>query len=150
MRSARKTTMTTKPKDNDMALEGGPPRLENTYQVTGEERSASRSRTSYDEGHRSKPIISLWPDVGGDEKRPLSCKTIMKIETWNIRSMYEGKLDLVKQEMKRNKVELLGISELRWTGKGHFESDEYKVYYSGQETDAMEWLSSVIKELQLL
>ena len=53
--------------------------------------------------------------------------------TWNVRSMNQGKLEVVKQEMERVNVDVLGISELKWTGMGEFNSDDYYIYYCGQE-----------------
>ena len=47
--------------------------------------------------------------------------------------MNRGKLEVVKQEMARVNVNILGISELRWTGMGEFNSDDHYIYYSGQE-----------------
>ena len=55
------------------------------------------------------------------------------IGTWNVRSMNWGKLQLVKQEMARVNIDTLGISELKWTRKGEFNSDDHCIYYSGQE-----------------
>ena len=54
--------------------------------------------------------------------------------TWNVRSMNQGKLEVVKQEMARVSVDILGISELKWTGKGEFNSDDHYIYYCGQES----------------
>ena len=54
--------------------------------------------------------------------------------TWNVRSMNQGKLELVKQEMERVNVDILGISELKWTGMGEFNSDDHYSYYCGQES----------------
>ena len=51
------------------------------------------------------------------------------IGTWNIRSMNEGKLEVVKQVMTRVNINILGISELRWTGMGEFNSDDHYFYY---------------------
>ena len=48
--------------------------------------------------------------------------------------MNQGKLDVVKQEMARVNVNILGISELEWTGKGAFNSDDHYIYYCGQES----------------
>ena len=48
-----------------------------------------------------------------------------------MRTMNQGKVDIMKREMERTGVELMGISEMRWTGMGHFMSDEYEVYYCG-------------------
>ena len=53
------------------------------------------------------------------------------IGTWNIRSMNQRKLEVVRQEMARLKVDILGISELRWTGMGEFNSDDHYIYYCG-------------------
>ena len=54
--------------------------------------------------------------------------------TWNVRSMNQGKLEVVKQEMARVNVNILGISKLKWTGMGEFNSDDHYVYYCGQES----------------
>ena len=53
--------------------------------------------------------------------------------TWNVRFMNQGKLEVVKQEMARVNVNGLGISELKWTGMGEFNSDDQYIYYCGQE-----------------
>ena len=55
------------------------------------------------------------------------------IETWNVRSMNQGKLEVVKQEMARVNISILGISELKWTGMGDFNSDNHYIYHCGQE-----------------
>ena len=60
------------------------------------------------------------------------CKEQYCIGTWNVRSMNQGKLEVVKQEMKRVNVDILGISELKWTGMGEFNSDDHYIYYCGQ------------------
>ena len=56
------------------------------------------------------------------------------IGTWNVRSMNQGILEVVKQEMPRVNVNILGISELKWTGMGEFNSDDHYIYYCGQES----------------
>ena len=48
--------------------------------------------------------------------------------------MKQGKLEVVKQEMTRVNVDILGISKLKWTGMGEFNSDDHYIYYSGQES----------------
>ena len=55
------------------------------------------------------------------------------IGTWNLRSVNQGKLEVVKQEMTRVNIDVLGISELRWTRMGEFNSDDHYIYYCGQE-----------------
>ena len=62
------------------------------------------------------------------------CKGQYCIGTWNVRSMNQGKLEVVKQEMARVNVDIFGISKLKWTGMGEFNSDDHYIYYSGQES----------------
>ena len=54
--------------------------------------------------------------------------------TWNVRSMNQGKLEVVKQEMARVNVDILEISKLKWTGMGEFNSNDHYIYYCGQES----------------
>ena len=49
--------------------------------------------------------------------------------------MNQGKLEVVKQEMARVNIKILGISELKWTGMGEFNSDDHSIYYCGQESN---------------
>ena len=53
---------------------------------------------------------------------------------WNVRSMNQGKLEVVKQEMARVNIDILGLSELKWTRMGEFKSDDHYIYYCGQES----------------
>ena len=57
-------------------------------------------------------------NVPGGKSKVRCCKEQYCIETWNVRSMNQGKLDVVKQEMARVNIDILGISELKWTGMG--------------------------------
>ena len=56
------------------------------------------------------------------------------IGIWNVRSMNQGQLEVVKQEMARVNVNILGISKLKWTAMGEFNSDDHYIYYYGQES----------------
>ena len=56
------------------------------------------------------------------------------IGIWNVRSMNQGQLEVVKQEMARVNVNILGISKLKWTAMGEFNSDDHYIYYCGQES----------------
>ena len=56
------------------------------------------------------------------------------IGNWNVRSMNQGKLEVVKQEMARVNIDILGISKLKWTRMGEFNSDDHYIYYCGQES----------------
>ena len=73
-------------------------------------------------------------DVTSDKSKVRYCKEQYCIGTWNVRSMNQGKLEVVKQEMVRGNVEILGISELKWTGMGEFKSDDHYIYYCRQES----------------
>ena len=56
------------------------------------------------------------------------------LRTWNVKLMNQGKSDVVKQEMARVNVDILGVSELKWTGVGEFNSDDHYIYFCGQES----------------
>ena len=71
-------------------------------------------------------------DETGDRMKVQCCKVQYCIATWNVRSMNQGTLETVKQEMARVNVDILGISELKWTGIGEFNSGDYYIYYCGQ------------------
>ena len=72
-------------------------------------------------------------DVTGDGSK-VRCYKEYCIGTWNIRSMNQGKLEVVEQEIARVNIDILGISKLKWTGLGEFNSDDHYVYYCGQES----------------
>ena len=67
-------------------------------------------------------------DVTGDRSKVRCCKEHYCIGTWNVRSLNRGKLEVVKQEMARVNIYILGISELKWTGMGEFNSDDHNIY----------------------
>ena len=73
-------------------------------------------------------------DVTGDRSKVQCCKEQYCIGTWNVSFMNQGKLEVVKQEMARVNVDILGISELKWTGMGAFNSDDHYIYYCRQES----------------
>ena len=79
---------------------------------------------------KQHPVV----DVTGDRSKVRYYKEQYRIGTWNVRSMYQGKLKVVKQEMARVNVNILGISELRWNGMGEFNSDDHYIYYCSQES----------------
>ena len=79
---------------------------------------------------KQHPIV----DVTGDGGKVRCCREQYCIGTSNVRSMSQGKLEVVKQEMARVNVDILGISELKWTGMGELNSDDHYIYYCGQES----------------
>ena len=82
---------------------------------------------------QSKNNTQLWVYFC-DRSKVRCCKEQYCIGTWNVKSMYQGKLEMVKQEMARVNIDILGISELKWTGMGEFDSDDHYIYYCGQES----------------
>ena len=72
-------------------------------------------------------------DVTGDTSKVRCCKEQYCIGTWNVWSMNQGKLEVVKQEMARVNVDILGISKLKWTGMDEFNLDDHYIYCCGQE-----------------
>ena len=60
--------------------------------------------------------------------------------------MYQGKLEMVKQEMASMNIDILGISELKWTGMGKFNSDDHYIYYCGQESLRRNGVAIITKE----
>ena len=73
-------------------------------------------------------------DVTGDGRKAQCCKEQYCIGTWNVRSMNQGKLEVVQQEMPRVNIDILGISGLKWTEMGKFNSDDQYIYDCGQES----------------
>ena len=68
-------------------------------------------------------------DVTGERSKVRCSKEQYCIGTWNVRSMNQGKLDVVKQEMARVHVDILGIRKVKWTRMGEFNSDDHCIYY---------------------
>ena len=79
---------------------------------------------------KQHPVV----DVTGDRNNARYYKEHYCTGTWNVRSMNQGKLEVVKQEMARVNVNILGIRKLKWTGMGEFNSDDPYIYYCGQES----------------
>ena len=73
-------------------------------------------------------------NVTGGRSKFQCCKEQYCIGTWNVRSMNQGKLKVIKQEMERVNIDFLGISKLKWTRMGDFNSDDHYIYYCGQES----------------
>ena len=66
--------------------------------------------------------------------------------TWNVRSMNQGKLEVVKQEMARVNISILGISELKWTGMGEFNTDDHYICYCGQKSLRRNRVATIVKK----
>ena len=112
-----------------MTLKDELPRSGSAQYATGEEWINS-SRKNEEMESKQHPVV----DVTGDRSKVQFCKEKYCIETWNVRSMNQGKLEVVTQEMARVNIDILGISELKRTGMGDFNSDDHYIYYYGQES----------------
>jgi hypothetical protein len=64
--------------------------------------------------------------------------------TWNVRSMYDGKLNIVQRETNRMDIHILGVNEMKWIGSGHFRSANNTVMYSGQTTHRRNGVGMII------
>ena len=91
------------------------------YDSDDQWRNNSRKNEGMEPKQKQHPVA----DVIGDRSKVQCCKEQYCIGTWNVRSMNQGKLEVVKQEMARVNIDILGISELRWTGMVDFNSDDH-------------------------
>ena len=126
--SCHENTMNSMKRQKDITPEDEPPRLIGVQYATREEWRNS-SRRNGEVGLKQKPHPVL--DDSGGESKVRCCKEQYCIDTWNIRSMNQGKLNMVKQETARVNIEILEISELKWMGIGKFNSDVQYIYYCG-------------------
>ena len=79
---------------------------------------------------KQSPVV----DVTGDRSKVRCYKEQYCIRTWNVRSMNQGNLEVIKQERARVNIDILGVSKLKWTRMGEFNSDDHYIYYCGQES----------------
>ena len=96
-------------------------------EISGE--ITSERMTGWSQSKKQHPVVG----VTGDRSKVQCCEEQYCIGTWNVRSMNQGKLEVVKQEMARVNINILGISELTWMGMGKFNSDEHYIYYRSEE-----------------
>ena len=105
------------------------PRLVCVQYANGDQwRNNSRKTKGMEPKQKQHPVV----DGSGDRSKVQCYKEQYCIGTWNVRSMNQGKLEVVKQEMARVNINILGISELKWTGMGEFNSDDHYIYYWGK------------------
>ena len=123
--------MNSMKRQNDRTLKDELPRSVGAKYATGDQwRNNSRKNEGMEPKQQHHPAV----DVTGDRSQVRCCKEQYCIGTWNVRSMSQGKLEVAKQEMARVNFDILGISELKWTGMGEFNSDNHYIYYCGQES----------------
>ena len=103
-----------------------PPRLVGAQYATRDLwKNNFRKNEEMEPKQKQHPVVH----VTGDGSKVRCCKEQYCVGTWNVMSMNPGKLEVVKQEMARVNVDILGISELRWIGMGEFNSDDHYIYY---------------------
>ena len=126
-----------------MTLKDELPRLVGAQYATGDQwRNNSRSNEEKEPKGKQCPVA----DVTGDGSKVRFCKEQYCIGTWNVRFMKQGKLEVVKQEMTRVNIYILGISKLKWTGTGEFISDDYYIYYCGKESLRRNGVALIVKK----
>ena len=118
-------------RQNDRILKEELPRSVRAQYATGDQwRNNSRKNEGMEPIQKEYPAV----DVTGDRSKVRYYKEQYCIGTWNVRSMNQGKLEVVKQEMARVNLNILGISELKGTGMDEFNSDNHYIYYCRQES----------------
>ena len=129
--SCLENPMNSTKRQKDTKLKNELPRLVGAQYATGDQwRNNYRKNEGMEPKQKQHPVV----DVTGDGSKVRCYKEQYCIGTWNVRSMNQGKLKLVKQEMARVNVNILGISKLKWTGMGEFNSDDHYIYYCRQES----------------
>ena len=115
--SCLENPMNSMKRQNDRILKEELPRLVSGQYATGDQwKNKSRKNEGMEPKQKQYPAV----DVTGDRNKVRCCKEQICIGTWNVKSMNQGKLEVVKQEMARVNVDISGIRKLKWTGMGDF------------------------------
>ena len=129
--SCLENPMNSMKRQNDRILKEELPRSVGAQYVTGDQwRNNSRKKEGTEPKKKQHPVV----DWTGDGSKVQCCKEQYCIGTWNVRSMNQGKLEVVNRRWQEWNIDILGISELKWTGMGEFNSDDHYIYYCGQES----------------
>ena len=127
--SCLENPMNSMKRQKDRTLKDELPRSVDTQYATRDQwRNNSRKSKETEPKQKQHPVV----DITGDGSKVQCCKEQYCTETWNVRSVNQGKLEVVKQKMARVNVDILGISELKWTGMHEFNSDDHYIYYCGK------------------
>ena len=129
--SCLENPMNSMKSQKDRTLKDELPRSVGAQYATGDQwRHNSRKNEAMEPKLKQCPVV----DVTGDWSKVQCCKEWFWIGTWNVRSMNQGKLEVVKQEMAKVNIKILGINELKRIRMGEFNSDDHYIYYCGQES----------------
>ena len=126
--------MNSMKRQKDRTLKDELPRSVGAHYATGDQWRINSRKNEQTEPKHKQQSTSTVVEVTGDGSKVWWCKEQYCIGTWNVRSMKQGKLKVVKQEMARVNIGILGISELKWTQMCEFNSDDHYIYYCGQES----------------
>ena len=127
--SCLENPMNSMKRQKDGTLKEELPRKVGAQYTTGDQwRNNSRKNEGMEPKQKQHPVV----DVTGDGSQVQCCKEQYCIGTWNVRSMNQSKLEVIKQEMAGVNSDILGISELKWTGMGEFNSDDHYIYSVGR------------------
>ena len=110
--------------------------LESFQTVGAQQAIGDQWRNNSRKNEEMEPKQKQYPtvDMTGDRSKVRCCKEQYCIGPWKVRSIDQGKLEVVKQEMTRVNINILGISKLRWTGMSEFNSHDHYINYCGQES----------------
>ena len=112
-------------RQKDRTLKDERPRSVGAQYATGDQwRNNSRKNKEMEPKQKQHPLV----DETGDGRKVRCCKEQYCIGTWNVRSTNQSKLEVVKQDIARVNIDILGISELKWTGMGEFHSHDHYIY----------------------
>ena len=134
--SCLENPMNSMKRQKDRTLKDELSRSVGAQYATGDQwRNNSRKNEETEPKQKQYPVV----DVTGDRNTVQCCKEQYCIGTWN-------ELEVVKQEMVRVNVDILGISKLKWTGMGEFNSDDHYIYYCGQESLRRNGVASIVNK----
>ena len=123
--------MNSMKRQKDRTLKDELPRSVGAQYATGDQwRNNSRNNEGMEQKQKQHPVV----DVTGDGSKVRCCKEQHCTGTWNVRSMNQGELEVVKQEMARVNIDNLAIIALKWMEMGEFNSDDCYIYYYGKES----------------
>ena len=122
--SCLENPMNSMKRQKDRTLKDELSRSVGAQYATGEEwRNNSRKKEKMEPKQKQYPVV----DMTSDGNKVQCCKQQYCTGTWNVRSMNQGELEVIKQEMARVNIDILGFSELKWTGMGEFNSDDHYI-----------------------
>ena len=134
--------MNSMKRQNDRILTDELPRSVGAQCATGDQWRNNSRKNEETKPKQQHPIV----DVTGDGSTVWFYNEQHCIGTWNVRFMNQGKLEMLKQGMERVNVNILGVSELKWTWMGKFNTDDHYIYYCWQESRRRNGVAIIVKK----